>query len=323
MNPFTEEPARSAGAWGESRLIDAIRAWLGEASPPPPEGIGDDCALFTPTPGARILVTTDPILWERHFDREVTPEQAARKLLRRNLSDIAAMGGRPRIAVVSLLLPASTSLEWIERFYLGLKEVSLHDGVPIAGGDVSQTDGLLGASMTIIGETASGRALARAGAAAGDRLFVTGSLGGSRLGRHFTFEPRLSEGQWLGARPEVVAGMDISDGLAKDLLAVIPSGCGADLFPKDIPISDDAKKAASASGRPSLHHALCDGEDHELLVAVRGDPTQMLKSWKSHFDIPLTCIGILSAREPDSQEPLLSGLPVEVTGEMHGYEHLR
>lgn len=325
MNPFTEKRSASAGGLGESLLIRTIREWLGEASPPAPAGIGDDCAVFSTTPGKKSLVTTDPVLWGRHFDEKVSPEDAAGKLFKRNLSDIAAMGGRPRIAVVSLLLPAETSLEWLKRFHLGLRDVSLKYEVPLAGGDVSQTDGLLGACMTVIGETTGDRALTRAGASPGDHLFVTGHLGGSRLGHHFSFEPRLQEGQWLSAREEVVAGMDLSDGLAKDLLALIPTDCDVSLFPDSIPLSQAALTLAGTTGRPPLEHALCDGEDHELLVAVKGDADldAFFRSWSDRFSLPLTRIGLLKHREKNAEGSRFRGLPPEITDDLHGYEHLR
>lgn len=325
MNPFSEIRSETAAAWGETRLIAAIREWLGNASPPPPYGIGDDCAVFTTTPNRQSLVTTDPILWGRHFDETVAPEDAANKLFKRNLSDIAAMGGRPRVAVVSLLLPAATSLAWLRRFHLGLRDASLHYGTPLAGGDVSETDGLLGACMTMIGETTGEGFLARRGASAGDYIFVTGQLGGSRLGHHFAFEPRLHEGQWLAARAEVMAGMDISDGLAKDLLSLIPDECEVELVPEDVPLSSDAVAASKISGRSPLDHALCDGEDHELLIAVAKDADlkELLKSWSQQFAIPLTLIGRLRHRAPEADGPLLLGLPAGMNHALHGYEHLR
>lgn len=323
MNPFSTTPAESAAQWGERRLIEAVRTWLGDASPPPPEGIGDDCAVFKPTAGTETLVTTDPVLWGRHFDEKVSPEQAAEKLLKRNLSDIAAMGGRARMAVISLLLPATTSLTWLERFHLGLRECALKYKVPISGGDVSQTDGLLGACMTLVGETTAGRALTRNGASVGDKIFVTGSLGGSLLGHHFSFEPRLREGQWLAARPEITAAIDLSDGLAKDLPALLPSGTEAELNSEAIPLSPDARAMAAQTGRSRLHHALTDGEDYELLVTAKGDVDELLEIWQEAFSIPLTLIGSVRERQGNSNDFPLRGIPGELVGEAHGYEHLR
>lgn len=323
MNPFHSTRAGSAGEWGERRLIEAIRQWLGDASPPPPEGIGDDCAVFSPRVGSEILVTTDPVLWGRHFDESTAPEEAAAKLLKRNLSDVAAMGGRPRMAVISLLLPPATSLEWLERFHRSLRKSSLRFAVPISGGDVSQTDGLLAACMTLIGETTAGRALTRSGASAGDSLFITGTLGGSILGHHLSFEPRLTEGQWLAARPEVTAAIDVSDGLAKDLPALLPAHGEAHLRADAIPTSESAAQMAEKSGRSPLFHALCDGEDYELLVTVRGESSaRFLADWKNTFAAPLTCIGTVEQRASGSTGSILRGLPSGLEEAIHGYEHL-
>jgi thiamine-monophosphate kinase len=324
MNPFRQTRADTAAELGETLLIEAIRQWLGDASPPAPHGIGDDCAVFTLGNQSQALVTTDPVLWGRHFDQTIAPGDVAKKLFKRNLSDIAAMGGRPRVAVVSLLLPPFTSLEWLRDFHLGLRDASRHYHVPLVGGDVSQTDGLLGACMTLIGEAAGDRILTRQGASRGDHIFVTGRLGGSRLRHHYDFEPRLAEGQWLAARAEITAGMDISDGLAKDLISLIPRDCVAELHPEAIPLSEDAVEAAATSGRSALHHALCDGEDHELLITVKKEAhlDEFLLRWNQTFALPLTRIGFLSERASDDETLLLRGLPSDMS-EIHGYEHLR
>ena len=326
MNPFLNSSTGTAGELGERKLISAIRDWLGNASPPSPEGIGDDCAAFDLVPGQRGLVTTDPILWKRHFDEKIAPELAAAKLVKRNLSDIAAMGGKPVAAVVSLLLPANTSLAWLESFYAGLRDTALRYRLPIAGGDVSETDGLLGASLTLIGESVHSRILRRDTASPGDRIFVTGALGGSLLGHHVSFEPRLNEGQWLAARSEISAAIDLSDGLAKDLPALLPENAIAHLFAENIPVSVDAEKAASGSGHPALAHALSDGEDYELLFTVdkNTDADDFLADWQNAFpDVPLALIGEIRPAEPNFPPHRISGLPAELLNGLSGYEHLR
>ncbi len=326
MHPFESDSSRCVSAWGERRLIDAIRGWLGEASPPPPAGIGDDCAVLTPSPGAKLLVTTDPVVWNRHFDDSCSPEAIAGKLLKRNVSDIAAMGGRPRSAVVSLLLSPNTSIAWLERFYRGLRDCAMRYDTPVAGGDVSAiSHGTLAASLTLLGESVDGHILTRGGARPGDTICVTGTLGGSLLGRHLSFEPRLREGQWLASRPEVTAAIDLSDGLAKDLPGLLPSGCVADLAVDRIPISDDAKRAAATSGRTSLEHALSDGEDYELLITVNGEQTrELLQAWRATFSISLTPIGVIAKRESGGHDgETIRGLPACIAERIQGYEHFR
>lgn len=325
MYPFKETSAGTAGELGELALIRKIQEWLGDASPPSPVGIGDDCAVFCVAPQQQGLVTTDPILWKRHFDETVSPELAAMKLVKRNLSDIAAMGGKPLTAVVSLLLPKNTSLDWLRSFYKGMREASHRYQVPISGGDVSETEGLLGACLTLIGETTGGRILRRDTARIQDHVFVTGSLGGSLLGHHFNFEPRLAAGEWLCAREEVTAAIDLSDGLAKDLQALLPRNAQARLFPTNIPVSDAARKSAADSGRPPLAHAFADGEDYELLFTIRGetDPETFLSDWRKNFpELPLSLIGRFESAD-SADGKLLIGLPEEVANQLSGYEHFR
>lgn len=258
MNPFTEKPELSVASLGEERLIQSIRGWLGDSSPSAPFGIGDDCAVM-PAGRSAQLITVDPVIYGRHFDDTVLPRHAGGKLFKRNLSDIAAMGGSPRAAVVALALDPSVKITWLRNFYLGLAAMSRRYAVPVVGGDVAQTDGGIVATLTLLGEAHPRRVLTRKGARMGDVIYVTGRLGGSLpTGHHYQFTPRLAEGAWLVDRTEVRSMMDVSDGLAKDLRSLAPEG--------SVP-------ALSASALPcrrgyDTHAALCDGEDFELVFSV-------------------------------------------------------
>ena len=137
MKIFTPSRAESVIAHGELRLIARMREWLGDVSPVAPFGIGDDCAVLPATNKAS-LVTTDPVIYGQHFDDSVSARAAGAKLLKRNLSDIAAMGGRPVAAVVSLALAPDTNLAWLREFYLGLAACARRYKVKIVGGDVTQ-----------------------------------------------------------------------------------------------------------------------------------------------------------------------------------------
>src|SRR5690606_14694663 len=236
MHPFTDNPADSVAALGERRLIAAIARWLGDTGPAAPAGIGDDCAVL-PRPRHRALVTVDPVIYGEHFDDAVAPSAAGAKLLKRNLSDIAAMGGTPRAAVLALALDRTVRTDWLRAFYRGLAAVARRHAVKIVGGDIAHQKGGLAATLTLFGEAAPGdRVLTRAGARRGDWIYVTGRLGGSLPSRHhWRFTPRLAEGRWLAARPEVRAMMDLSDGLAKDIHALAPAGCTAAVEPDAIP----------------------------------------------------------------------------------------
>lgn len=318
MSPFTTSRARSVGARGERRLITDIRRWLGDASPASPFGIGDDCAVIPPT-RRRQLVTTDPVIHGRHFDDRVPARAVGAKLLKRNLSDIAAMGGRPLAAVVSLALAPEIGVDWLRGFYLGLADCARRHRVKIVGGDITQGPrGFFGAFLTLHGES-TGRLITRSGARVGDLIYVTGRLGGSLLGHHHRFTPRLAEGAWLSGRREVRAMMDVSDGLAKDLDSLTPAGLAPALCAAAIPISAAARRQARRSGRNPLQHALGDGEDYELLIVLRAqaDRIRLERAWKKRFPkVPLTLIGAFVRRGK------LPAGALNLT-DYRGYEHLR
>lgn len=316
MNPFTTTHADSVAAQGELRLIALIRRWLGPASPQSPFGIGDDCAVIPPTKKHQ-LVTTDPVIYGHHFDDSVSPRAVGGKLLKRNLSDIAAMGGKPVAAVISLALAPDTSVAWLRAFYLGIARCAGEYGVKIIGGDITQgTPGFLGAFLTLHGESTGRRVVTRTGAKLNDAIFVTGRLGGSIRGHHYRFTPRLAEGKWLAAQSGVRAMMDVSDGIAKDIRSLTPGNLVAAIESKNIPISAAAKIAAKKSGRTAWMHALTDGEDYELLFVLnaKSDPAEFVKRWRQHFRTPLTCLGHFTR----------SLTPAHVCwDQLNGYEHLR
>lgn len=318
MSLFTTNRARSVGARGERRLIGDIRGWLGDASPASPFGIGDDCAVIPPTRRHQ-LVTTDPVINDRHFDSRVPARAVGAKLLKRNLSDIAAMGGRPLAAVISLALAPETSVVWLRGFYLGLAACARRYRVKIVGGDITQGPrGFFGAFLTLHGEC-TGRLITRTGARAGDPIYVTGRLGGSLLGHHYQFSPRLAEGVWLSGRREVRSMMDVSDGLAKDLDSLTPAGLVPALRAAAIPVSTAARRQAKRSGQSPLQHALGDGEDYELLIVMRAkaDFAGLQRDWRKHFPkVSLTHIGrfVRSNQVPAGSLNLSN---------YRGYEHLR
>lgn len=307
MHPFTSRFADSVSALGEEKLIAALRRWLGSASPRAPFGIGDDCAVL-PAARGRQLITVDPVIYPRHFDDAVPARAVGAKLLKRNLSDLAAMGGRPTAAVLALTLDARVSVAWLEGFYRGLAACARRHRVPIVGGDVAQADGSVAASLTLLGTATGRRVLTRTGARAGDHIWVTGRLGGSlRRGHHFKFTPRLAEGAWLARRAEVRAMMDVSDGLAKDLYALTPPGA--------VPALDAT--AVPRHAGCDLRAALTDGEDYELVFAVAAatDPAAFVRAWRRVFArVPLTCIGRFQRTLP------AGALNLEA---YRGYEHLR
>ncbi|HEX2852363.1 MAG TPA: thiamine-phosphate kinase [Opitutaceae bacterium] len=309
MHPFTTRPEESVAALGEEKLIAAIRRWLGTASPRTPFGIGDDCAVLAASHG-RQLITVDPVIYGRHFDDSVPARDVGAKLLKRNLSDLAAMGGRPTAAVLALTLDASTRAQWLEQFYRGLAACARRYRVPIVGGDIAQANGVAAASLTLLGEATGKRVLTRTGARIGDAIYVTGEIGGSlRSGHHFKFSPRLSEGAWLARQSAVRSMMDVSDGLAKDLHALTPRGSAPALVPRLLPIRRGADVRA----------ALTEGEDYELVftLARGGDQAAFERAWKRSF--PKTRLSRLGDFVRAGKLPPGS-LNLE---DYRGYEHLR
>lgn len=313
---------RSLGEIGESKLIAQIRSWLGDATPPPPQGIGDDCAILAGHPRHKMLVTVDPVIRGHHFTEKTAPSAVARKLLNRNISDIAAMGGTPRHAVIAVAAPPDLSVAWLRNFYRSLSRKAIGAEIKIVGGDCSQTAGFLGAFLTLIGE-APRRPLTRTGAKVGDLIYVSGSLGGSILGKHMDFTPRLKEGQWLAGQTGVHAAIDVSDGFGKDAPAIIPEGMYCEVNTDALPASAAARRLARKTGRGVLDCVLNDGEDYELLFSVsRRSALSLETGWRRVFDTPLTKVGQIKLSR-DSEPALVFNPPLPSGISIRGYEHFR
>jgi thiamine-monophosphate kinase len=308
---------------GEVALIKKISAWLGPVNPPAPAGIGDDCAVLEAPSRGKQIITTDSVSHGQHFDDTVSAEDAGAKLIKRNLSDIAAMGGTPGAAVLALLCGPDVSTKWLESFFRGVRVQCERHQVNLVGGDVSSLPaGNFSAVLTLMGSAETPKL--RHDAQLGDYIYITGSLGGSILGKHFAFEPRLAEGRWLAARPSCHAMMDVTDGLAKDLQSILHSDYSAVLDRDAIPISMAAEKCAQSSGRNALRHAFCDGEDYELLFTI--DTGEDLKSfeadWAKEFpQLQLSCIGSVQEASPDG--PFIDVETNTALPWTHGFEHLR
>lgn len=243
-------------------------------------GIGDDCAVLQMPPGHATLVTTDFSLEEVHFRRPWhPPESVGHRCLARGLSDIAAMGGKPFAAFLSLALPAKLPQAWVEGFLRGFLALARKFSVALAGGDVAQSPAGVLADVVVIGSAPAGSAVLRSGGRPGDSLYVTGELGGSaqvlsqllagrskrpdprRHESHFFPQPRVAAGQLLRERGLASAMIDLSDGLSTDLHHLCDeSGVGARIYAEKVPLAKGA----------DLRLALDGGEDYELLFAARG-----------------------------------------------------
>ncbi len=231
---------------------------------------GDDLAVLQWAKEDLLLVGIDQILDGVHVDSQKhSARQIGRKAMNRNLSDCAAMACLPAAAVVSVALPRGSADSWAKELYSGLKEAADAFDCPIVGGDTASWKEKLALSVAILGRSAGVAPVLRSGAKPGDGIYVTGGLGGSILGRHLDFTPRIELARWLARQYPLSAMMDISDGLALDLRRLCrASGVGAVVEAKKVPIHADAQRLSATDGVEALFHALCDGEDHELLFTT-------------------------------------------------------
>lgn len=227
---------------------------------------GDDMAVLRWSGEDLLLVAVDQVIDGVHFDSAIhSPRQIGRKVMNRNLSDCAAMACLPAGAVACVALPQGCGQEYARELYMGMREAADAFDCGIVGGDTGSWAGKLVASVTILGRSAGIAPVRRSGAKVGDWIYVTGALGGSILGRHMDFVPRIALARSLAGAHKITAMIDISDGLSRDLAHICrSSGVGAEIESERIPVHADAVTLSAKDGRPALEHALHDGEDHEL-----------------------------------------------------------
>lgn len=262
--------SRANNFMGEFEFID----WIRSQTPKSPGvfiGPGDDAAFLKMTPGKGCLITTDMLLEGSCFIlKDAGPYRVGRKAMAVNLSDMAAMAGKPTSALVSVALPRKEGGKIAKDLFQGVKDLAEEFGVAIVGGDTNSWQGPLCISITLLGEETGKGPVPRSGAKPGDWILVTGVLGGSILGKHLDFRPRVHEAFEIHRLVDLHAMIDISDGLAADINHICEeSHCGAVLRGEQVPISPEAKKLAeSTDGKSALDHALSDGEDFELAFMV-------------------------------------------------------
>lgn len=271
--------------------------WVRKRLPQHPRlrlGPGDDAAILKWAGCRDCVVTTDMLADGIDFELDrVDPRQIGRKALAVNLSDLAAMAAEPVAVFVSVTLPRQGARELAVALFEGMIPLAEEFDTVIAGGDTNTWDGRLVINITALGEVTEHGPLLRGGAEPGDEILVTGSFGGSILGRHFDFTPRIREALLLNANYSLHAGTDVSDGLSLDLWHVVQeSGCGAAIDCSQIPISAAAYQFAEHAlpGVTALEHALGDGEDFELILAVPPAEAQRILS-DQPLDVPVTRIG--------------------------------
>ncbi|MBF0551421.1 MAG: thiamine-phosphate kinase [Deltaproteobacteria bacterium] len=304
---------------GEEGII-ALFADRGDRIPPGlVKGIGDDCAVIVPDPQSKVLLTTDVMIEGVHFKPETTPPHVlGRKLLAVNVSDLAAMGARPRFALLTLGLPPDTDPEFVSQLALGLKEACREYDVTLVGGDTVRSPHGVVASLVMWGESTAARLPYRSAAVKGDGIFVTGTLGDSGAGcellnsarsqvpqqlhhklvdAHLNIRPRLDLGQHLVQQGQINAMIDLSDGLARDLDRVArASRVGAEIWPERIPLSQELRELGRLWGRDPLDWALYGGEDYELLFTAPC-PAGMdgNHDLSAHFGVSVYWVGTITA----------------------------
>ncbi|MCL2119830.1 MAG: thiamine-phosphate kinase [Planctomycetaceae bacterium] len=267
-------------------------------------GIGDDAAILD-TRRLETVLTVDLLTEGVDFLLdEVAPQWIGRKALAVNLSDLAAMAAQPVAALVAVALPKECAKTLAPQLLEGMTPLLQKYNVALIGGDTNTWDGGLVISVMAIGRVTEHGPFKRSGAKPGDRILVTGTLGGSILRRQFLFEPRINEALYLNGHHRINAAIDVSDGLSLDLARLAAeSKVGAIIDAHHVPISDDAKQLVEQQSetqgtKSPLEHALYDGEDFELLLAVPPEEAERLLATQPlmpTMGVPLTDIGVFVA----------------------------
>jgi thiamine-monophosphate kinase len=281
-------------AKGEWKLIEWIRSRTRLDPTAFPIGPGDDMAMVGLGGESQCLLTIDALLEGTHFDlSKATPRQIGYKALAVSLSDAAAMAAKPVCALAWVGLPETHDMAFAKELCAGMADIAEQFSCPVVGGDItSWKQPLVTVGTALVARPAGIIPIRRSGAKPGDLLFVTGELGGSVLGRHLSFVPRVTEARQLAALVTIHAMIDLSDGLSTDVNHIArESGVAAEIMADAIPVSDDAKRMAKDSGKTPLEHALNDGEDFELLLAVEPVDAQDLLKQNPLASVKLTCIG--------------------------------
>jgi thiamine-monophosphate kinase len=314
----------------EKKLISQIRRMArARGSQSVRTGIGDDCAVLRVPPGNDLLVTTDFTIEKVHFRRDWHgPELVGQRCLTRGLSDIAAMGGKPQAAFLSLAVPSDLPQKWVDRFLKGLLDLAEEFKVPLAGGDTAESAGGGGiqADIVVVGSVPKGKAVLRSGAKPGERIYVTGELGGSAAAlarlveskpvdaeyfRHFRPRARVAVGQRLRRRGAASAMIDLSDGLSTDLEHICQeSHVGAEIEAEAIPRA----QVGVGERRVALEFALHGGDDYELLFTSASTiPSQVAGVRVTRIGRTTRSAGMRLIGEDGKQQPLQAG----------GWEHFK
>jgi thiamine-monophosphate kinase len=320
----------------ERELIARIQARLPPPPPWMPVGIGDDAAVVEPERNRLEVLSVDALVEGVHFDRAFTPPAAiGHRALAANLSDLAAMGAEPRLALLSLGLPETFPAADFDALIDGIASLAKKYRLHVAGGNLTRSPGPLIVDMTITGTVKPRRALLRSGARPGDELYVSGSIGAAAAGlqmlrqraastegtgttscvdRYLYPDPRVRLGTILARNRAASACMDLSDGLADAVRQLTEaSGVGAIIEAADLPIDAQARRWFESRGADPVREAISGGDDYELLVAVRPRTRGRLAAAVRHGGVALTRIGLctpdggVTLRREGATEPMPRG----------------
>ncbi len=295
---MNEKPIQTIGQIGEFGLIDRLSSLLGRSEVV--AGIGDDTAVIDQPGPEYLLATVDSLVRDVHFHPEVDPEAIGAHAMAVNISDIAAMGGTPHHALVSLALPLDTSIPFVTKLYEGMQRQAALFDVTIVGGNTATTPGSLMVDVFLLGGVPKEELVLRRGAAPGDILAVTGTLGRTAADRmesrsrrktwSWHVEPRIATGRALAAAHLPHAMIDLSDGLASDLHNLCrASNVGAVIYETNLPISIQLRGLCRALDLDPRHIALSGGEDYELLMALSED--DLMEVRRLAGEVPISVVG--------------------------------
>jgi thiamine-monophosphate kinase len=285
---------------GEDRLLGQLLTDLPLAKAVV-NGPGGDCAAVeTRDPRDLLVLKTDCVVAGVHFLATASALDVGWKAMMRPLSDFAATSAVPQFALITLIAPEQTKVEWVEKLYRGLRRAAKRFKVSIVGGETSSTRGSAAISVSVVGFVERDRCVSREGGKVGDDLFVTGRLGGAMKQKHLQFVPRIAESRWLTKNFSIHAMMDLSDGLGADLPRLArASRVGFAIEMQNLPLARGAK----------IDDAISEGEDYELLFAISPrDRTRLDREWRKKFrKVPLTRIGSLSQLSTKNNQLLPRG----------------
>jgi len=339
----------TVGSLTERELIERIQERLPPSPDWMPVGIGDDAAVVEPERNRLEVLTVDALVEGIHFDRAFTPAEAiGHRALAVNLSDLAAMGASPRLALVSLALPATLPCREFERLVSGLTSLATRYKVHVAGGNLTRSPGPLMVDITVVGTVKRRQVLTRASARPGDDVYVTGTLGAAAAGlqmlragsgalngaagpspaescveRYLRPEPRVRVGVLLGRNRAASACIDLSDGLADGVQQIAhASGVGMIVDAAALPVDKTATRWFESRGEDPIERAVVSGDDYELLFTVRPRDRARLNAAARHREPSITRVGVCTAE----RAVLLRRVVGERTADApfpRGYTHFR